>query len=221
MSGLSISPQDQAAAIVAAGNKYGVPYPVLVGMYGEETTFGSDLSTSSTGAVGPFQFMPATASTYHYPLVSNPTVQQFQQQAEAAAHLLSDLHNQLPGKGTSDWTNALAGYYAGAGGYSSSGAQAYAEKAGKLATQAPKALLDALKGNYQTSQTGPNVVNVPNPLKGVEAIAALLTSAQFWIRLGEALAGIILMAMGLRSLTGQTTGPGTVVRAARKVAVRA
>lgn len=101
---------DKKAAIDSALNKYGVPSGVFYGMYEEETSLGSDVTSSSTGAVGPFQFEPGTASSYHYPLTNSPSPQEFQQQADAAAHLLSDLRHQTGG-----WSTALAAYNAGPG----------------------------------------------------------------------------------------------------------
>lgn len=57
---------------------------------------------------------------------------------------------------------------------------------------------------------------VGSGLSAVGRIADLVTSASFWLRLGEALLGVILLAMGLRSLTGNTTSPASVVTAAAK-----
>lgn len=54
-------------------------------------------------------------------------------------------------------------------------------------------------------------VNIPG-LSGVESIAALLTSGAFWLRVLEVIAGVMLVAMGLRSLSGTTTTPLTVAR---------
>lgn len=57
-------------------------------------------------------------------------------------------------------------------------------------------------------------IKVPNPLSGIDAIVAFLTDYHTWIRFGEAIAGVILIAMGLRSLTGSTTTPVTLAKAA-------
>jgi Transglycosylase SLT domain len=49
------------AIITEAANRYGIRPDILYGLYGTETSFGKNVSTSSAGAVGPFQFEPATA----------------------------------------------------------------------------------------------------------------------------------------------------------------
>lgn len=55
-------------------------------------------------------------------------------------------------------------------------------------------------------------------LLGIGSIAALLTSGSFWLRVLEVIGGVVLVAMGLRSLTGGslTADTGRVVRAVRR-----
>ncbi len=77
--------------VVQAAKRYGVNPGVLWGIYGNETSYGTNISTSSAGAEGAFQFIPSTAKEYHYPLTNNPTAQQFREQAEAAAKYMSVL----------------------------------------------------------------------------------------------------------------------------------
>jgi len=48
----------------AAGIEYGIPWQVLAAINSVETNYGRNLSTSSAGAVGWMQFMPATWKTY-------------------------------------------------------------------------------------------------------------------------------------------------------------
>lgn len=108
MSGIQVNALQQKYLVNQAATKYGVPYGILAGVYGLETTWGQNPSTSSAGAIGPFQFLPSTAASYGYPLTNNPTPQQFAQQVDAAAHYLSDLFHQ-----TGSWDNALRHYSGG------------------------------------------------------------------------------------------------------------
>ena len=87
---------------------------------------------------------------------------------------------------------------------------------------------DAIKTLDTGSSTLDQVLNAPSAAvsaigdvgSSVGSIATLLTSGQFWLRLGEAIAGVILLVMGLRSLSGTTTSPMSVARSvARKVPV--
>ena len=89
-----------AKTIQAAGEKYKVNPAYLWGIFGTETGYGSDVKTSSAGAIGAFQFEPATAKEYGYPLVNEPNSnsqgaksaqywENFTKQAEAAAHYLN------------------------------------------------------------------------------------------------------------------------------------
>lgn len=80
-------------AVQRASEKWKINPAYLWGIYGVETSFGSKIDVSSTGARGPFQFEPATAKQYGYPLgvnehsITNWTA--FQKQADAAAHYLA------------------------------------------------------------------------------------------------------------------------------------
>lgn len=81
-----------ATAILRASEKYRINPAYLWGIYGTETSYGSAIDVSSTGARGPFQFEPATAKEYGYPLGVNEhgitDWGAFSKQAEAAAHYL-------------------------------------------------------------------------------------------------------------------------------------
>lgn len=108
---LAVNALAQKSYVTQAANKWGVPYGILAGVYGMETQFGYNVNTSSAGAIGPFQFEPGTAQEYNYPLTNNPTPQQFQQQADAAAHYLHDLYN----RNGQNWDSAIRGYGGGYG----------------------------------------------------------------------------------------------------------
>ena len=62
--------------------------------------------------------------------------------------------------------------------------------------------LDGGLGNVGGGITG--LVDIANVFRG---LYTMLTSPQFWIRLGEGIAGAVLIYEALRSLTGQ--GPST------------
>lgn len=80
-----------------AAKKYGVAPGVLWGVYGNETSYGTNIATSSAGAMGAFQFIPSTAKEYGYPMTNTPNAAQFQKQAEAAARYMSVLIKQYHG----------------------------------------------------------------------------------------------------------------------------
>lgn len=105
----TLSPQVRGAFIVAAAKKYGIPWEKLWGVYGKETAFGEDVTTSSAGAEGGFQFLKATAKQYNYPYTNQQTEQIFGAQADAAAHYLSVLVKQHGGS----WDAALRAYSGG------------------------------------------------------------------------------------------------------------
>lgn len=100
--------ESQKAIVTEAASKYGISPSILWGLYGTETGFGKDVSTSSAGAVGPFQFEPATAKG----MGVDPY--DFKSAAFGAARYLA----QYKGRGVG---GMLSAYNAGpAGGYQSS-----------------------------------------------------------------------------------------------------
>jgi hypothetical protein len=214
MPATTLSTDQQGSALVSAAHKAGIPVSVLLGVYGMETAFGSNISTSSAGAVGPFQFLPSTAQGRGYPLTNTPTVAEFQQQADAAAGYLASLfksHN-------SDWNAALTAY--SGGGY---GATDVAQKA----THASLDLIDSIIGKGVSLGTGDTSVTGGTPAtagvqqasntaqsvgQSVGQIASLITSTSFWLRIGEGLAAVLLIYLGLHALTGQSSSPGQQVK---------
>ncbi len=86
--------------------QYGLPSGLLTGIYGAETSFGRNVRSSSAGARGPFQFMPATAQQYG---LRNPD--DFAQSADAAGRKMRDLGRYYQ----QDWDKAVAAYNYGQG----------------------------------------------------------------------------------------------------------
>jgi hypothetical protein len=216
---MALSTDQQASALVSAAHKAGIPVSVLVGVYGMESTFGSSHATSSAGAVGPFQFLPSTAAGRGYPLTNTPTAAQFGQQADAAAAYLAQLY-----KGhANNWDAALKAY--SGGGYGQ-------VDVAKKALKAPLDLLDAVlqqgisQGTGDTSITGGTPATkatqqVAGAASQVGDLIGMVTSAAFWIRVLEVIAGAALIAMGLRTLSGTTTTPITMAKGAARNASKA
>lgn len=101
-------PETQNTVISEAAAKYGIDPKIEFGVWGNETSFGRNVNTSSAGAMGDFQFIPETAKAYHYPLTNHPNAKQFREQAGASAHYLSDLIKQNHGN-----VNAALEQYSG------------------------------------------------------------------------------------------------------------
>ena len=88
--------------------QYGLSPHTLWGIYGTETSYGSNITTSSTGAKGGFQFEPATAKAYGYPLTNHPNSKQFEEQATATARYIQANKQKYGSE-----AKAVEAYYAG------------------------------------------------------------------------------------------------------------
>jgi hypothetical protein len=203
----------QASALVSAAHQAGIPLSILLGVYGMETAFGKNISTSTSGAMGAFQFLPSTAQGRGYPLTNTPTVAQFQQQADAAATYLAQLFKQHG----NDWNAAVTAY--SGGGYNADKAQQTAAQAGP----SNLGLFDALisqgikQGTGDTSVTGgtpltTGVQQAANTLAGAGSLVDFFTSSANWLRLGEVIAGALLVILGLMALIGHGSSVGDQVK---------
>lgn len=185
------------AIVTSAAAKYGIPDAILDGVFGLETDRGQNSKTSSAGAIGWFQFMPATARAYNYPLTNTPSALQSQQQADAAAHYLSDLFKQY-----GNWDDALK-HYSG-GGYGITEVDKEAHTGSNIIGAAGNALSSA--GDVLTAplQGAESVVSgVSSASDAIGKFWTLVSDVQTWIRLGEAIAGLVLVYLGLKTLTGK------------------
>lgn len=99
---------NQYKFVSEVAKKYGVSPHTLWGIYGTETSYGSNITTSSTGAKGSFQFEPGTAKTYGYPETNKPNATQRMEQAVAAARLIAAETRKYHSEGA-----AVEAYYAG------------------------------------------------------------------------------------------------------------
>jgi hypothetical protein len=83
------------------------------GVVGVETGYGENISTSSAGAMGLYQFTAAIkpGARLAYPMTNSHDVGVLARQALAAGGYLHALYDELG----HDWTRAMAGYNAGPG----------------------------------------------------------------------------------------------------------
>lgn len=191
-SGVGI-PTGNAYAIANAASKYGVPISILVGVFGIESDFGRNHATSSAGAEGPFQFLPSTAATYHYPLTDYPDAQQFQQQADSTAEYLSVLFKQ-----TGSWDQALQDY--------SGHGYGLAEVQSK-ANQAPSALQSILNSTgFTPTAIGQGTDATTNALSSIGSFIGDLTNPKLWLRIALVIGGAVLITVGLIQLAKRNSG---------------
>lgn len=168
MSSLSFTASQQASAITNASVKYGVPIATLLGVYGIETGFGSNVTTSSAGAIGPWQFTaPDKGTGVTYPMTNAPTLSQFTQQTDAAAAYLAQLYKHATGNSASArWDEAIQGY--SGGGYGLSQVNASAAKT-------PSALRQAIGVAIVSEPSG---VNVPGVTPGPASPAGVVNTVK-------------------------------------------
>lgn len=88
-------------------------------------------------------------------------------------------------------------------------------------TNLAQALADALNVlRNAAGSAGPalgNAVSIPNPLAAVGDFLSRLTQANTWIRVGEVLLGIVLLAVGVARLTNAVPAATKIAKTAAKV----
>lgn len=190
----------RAQTVAAKAKKYNIPDWLLWGVWGIETSFGTNVKTSSAGAMGEFQFLPSTAGSYRYPLTNTPNDQQFDQQADAAAHYLSDLIKQHGGS-----QDAALRAYSG-GGYGLSDVQ---KKAGNVFSKGSLDAAGAASGIDPAAAAGAAASGVTDAATATaDAVGKLAGTLGlvFSLRGLELLAAIILGVLALRTLGGHLAG---------------
>lgn len=210
----------QRQVVRRAARAWGVPPRILWGVYGAESTWGTN-GTNYFGLIFPEYDGVAVTSTQNLP-----------QNAAVASRLLAKLHNE-----TGSWEGALRKYSGGGYGLahaeelgrggSAQGAQFVSlwETLGKLP------LIETLNPKNWLNPKGPPPVLEKEKERvekgasfGVDAIEKagevldVLLQGSTWVRIGEIIAGAILIYMGLKALTGigVTDVPG--VKLARSAA---
>jgi hypothetical protein len=208
----------QESIVEAAAKKHGVPPSILWGVYGVETSHGSNISTSSAGAKGAFQFIESTAKSYGYPYTNEHTEKVFAAQADVAAKYLADLYREH-----GSWDSALKAYSGGGYGYSQVAAQGKIPKSGGgelfpgesvvagvdslLGVPSPKEVFGAGESVVGTGESAVNTVG--SAVSGTAEVVKALAEPETWLRVAEAVGGMVLFAMGLKTLTrgSGTAGP--------------
>ncbi len=215
---MSITIPDIVNGINAASSQTGVPAGILLGVLGQETSFGTNVTTSSTGAMGAFQFEPATAQQYGYPMTNTLDAKTFNAQALAAGHYLADLSKQ-----TGSWDAALK-HYSG-GGYGLAQVQKQVKNEPSFLAHTAAGGIDVAGAVGSGVGSVKNAVTAPfNAVSDVASaignIASALGNPHTWLTVAKFLGGAILLLLGLRGLldTGSGSGGSRVAHAARKVA---
>jgi Transglycosylase SLT domain len=203
------------AIVAAAAVKWHVPVDVLWGQYGIETNFGKDLSTSSAGARGPFQFIPGTARDYH---LTDKTIMQLGPSADAAGHLMHDLYKQY-----GSWDAAVRHYSGGGYGvreatlkaHSSPGLGDVVKWAGIL-SPLPGVQISHLLGQvgigpgsiYDAASSIVSGGGKPSWESELGDFFGSLLKPSTWWRVLEFIAGLVLAFMALRQLAAAGSDPG-------------
>jgi Transglycosylase SLT domain len=200
-----------------AASYYHLSPEILWGVYGIETSHGTDVKTSSTGAMGSYQFEPETARQYGYPLSNSKDRKTFRTQTFAAAHYLSDI--MKGGRRTpQNYNRALKIYNSGrpTAGYGfhevrARGSSWAAVMKGGAYNQYEKEL-----GYGSVGATVGEVVEGKNPISTTAGFIEALSEPHTWVRFVEVVGGFVLLYIGLHSMI-QATRPTVVGEAAGEV----
>lgn len=211
----TLTAQQQYSAITAAANAYGLSPQTLLGVYGTESAYGTNLGPSSAGARGPFQFLPSTGTKYG---LNSTTINEFGPSLTAAAQYLKSLGANAVAN-SAQTIQALNNYNGNKGGTSLTSYASSVLSNGQTPAGLIKDVALAPSGAYtdlttllfgggassptdivgSTLGTGgtqiANAVGATNPISGIEAaVSGLFTN---WLRIVEFLAGAVLGIFGL------------------------
>jgi transglycosylase-like protein with SLT domain len=193
-----------------AAKRRGIPFRILWGVYGVETSHGEKVSTSSAGAKGGFQFIESTAKSYGYPYTNQQTNAIFAKQADVAAKYLSDLYHEH-----GSWEGALQAYSGGGYGYEKVKAESKYGGAKFLGTGKQNALEKANPLPEAVNAGAGAVETVEGAASTAGEVIAVITDPNTWLRVAEGIGGMVLLAMGLKTLT-RGSGGGAVAEAGRQ-----
>lgn len=186
----------RAGTVLKAARYYHVPVALLWGVYGIETDFGRNVSTSSAGAQGPFQFLPSTWQSYKTSGGGSGNIQSTEDSAYAAAHYLSDLKKQ-----TGSWDKALRSYSGGGYGLTQVLAKTRAfPYPTNLTNQAQGGILDVTPGGETVKAAANGIGDLVGNIWGT------LTSGATWLRVLEFIGGLLVGYFALRQLATAAGG---------------
>ena len=166
-------PDEYAALIAAAAERWGVPPELLAAQINAESGFNPN-AVSPAGAIGIAQFMPSTAQS----MGVNP--RDPASAIDGMAHLMSNYFKKY-----GSWTDALVAYHDGPGGVGSPGpaAQKYVDRILGVVGSALGGL-------------GKSIPGVGN-LTAMAAILDKLSDPEFLKRVGVFVIGMNVVALGL------------------------
>lgn len=177
--------------VKTAAGLAGISAETLWGVYGTESGFGANLGPSSAGALGPFQFMPATAKS-----VGLDDPMDFQASCLASAKYLHDLGADRTADSAAT-TEALNRYNGNGGGRTLTDYVQNVRRNGKT-------LSDGSPADTVSDAVGGVTDAVTAPLDAADAVGkalgdgiGFLTDPSSWLRVGKGLLGYVFVIMGV------------------------
>lgn len=193
----------QIAQINAVAKQYGLSPTTLLGVFGAESAYGTNLGPSSAGARGPFQFLPSTGTEYG---LNSTSIEEFTPSLVAAAKYLQSLGANANPESKQTFA-ALNGYNGNKSGSSPSG---YTNSV--LSYGLSPAAFEALEKKAEAAGIS-GTINIPQDANnGVNAITGAASSAanavasvpkaigwvfSNWLRVLEFIGALILGIAGL------------------------